>query len=92
MIKLKDKKKIDEILKIILKRNITLGKHELSYLDLGKLPESLVSLDLILSNLSDELIEYGLQGNSEPNEYGLRVEELISLVVVKRIEVTDREE
>lgn len=84
---LKEKKAFEEIIQIFERRKIQLDSVHFEELAIGVLPNDLKTLDLMISFLADEFTEKGLRSDSEPTVYGLRVEDLMSIIIVKRIEV-----
>ena len=69
------KDKIELIKKILQKRNPMLFQHIEDATSIQKVSEKIRRH--IIEVMSDELCEHGLGADSEPTEYGLRIEELI---------------
>lgn len=80
-----DKKSRDAIVSILQKRDFSNSKI-LKAIENGNLPENVDVLKRILSILADEMDEFGVT-NEDLNEYGLEVDDLISIVSSRLVDI-----
>ena len=72
---MKEQEAISSIMKILRYRSPNIIEYLENLTELNKIPKNI--REDIVNELSNEFCEKGLKENSEPNDYGLMIEDLI---------------